>query len=180
MQEQRVWPLLVLQTLMRGAMTGSASWRDHGTNIHLPPPVEEHLDRILEPFGRSAWSWEMGVQRTIEKGRIPIPWAIIAWEKEYPVQEHFCSIRGDDGKLPFASWCVDSSWDNSIRPPVSFIIATEKAAFESAAKRSPMLGGAWELLADADAKGSWFCLAPELDEEWVAEVADEASCRGGG
>ena len=101
MQEQRVWPLLVLQTLMRGAMTGSASWRDHGTNIHLPPPVEEHLDRILKPFGRSAWSWEMGVQRTIEKGRIPIPWAIIAWEKEYPVQEHFCSIRGDDGKEVF-------------------------------------------------------------------------------
>jgi len=39
MQEQRVWPLLVLQTLMRGAMTGSADWSDHGTNIHLPPPV---------------------------------------------------------------------------------------------------------------------------------------------
>jgi len=152
-------------------MAGSASWRDRGTNIHLPPPVEEHLERILEPFSRDATTWEMGIQRIIRDGRIPIPWAIIAWEKEYPLGDHFCSIRGDDGKLPFASWCVDSDWDNSIRPPVSFILALEKAAFERAVKRSPMLEGAWELLADADAAGAWFCLAPELDGEWVTGVA---------
>ena len=171
MSEQRVWPLLVLQSLMRGAMTGSTGWQDQGTNIHLPPPVEEHMNRILEPFRRSSWSWELGIQRTIKNGRIPIPWAIIAWEKEYPLGDHFCSIRGDDGKLPFASWCVDSSWDNSVRPPVSFIIATEKAAFERAVQQSSMLDAAWELLADADAAGAWFCLAPELDEGWVESVA---------
>jgi hypothetical protein len=168
--EQRVWPLLVLQSLVRGAMVGSDEWTDRGTDLYLPPPVEAHLERILEPFSRDATAWEMGIQRTIRDGRIPIPWAIVAWEKEYPLGEHFRSIRGNDGKLPFASWCVDSNWDNSIVPPVSFILALEKAAFERAVKRSPMLEGAWDLLKDADAEGAWFCLAPGLDEGWVEGV----------
>lgn len=171
MTDRNLWPLIVTRTLSRRPQEAPADWKDHGLTLNLHPELCTRLDAVLEPHGRSSFGWECGVQNTIRQGRLTIPWAIVMFEAEYPLAAHFLSIRGDDGQLPFTSWSVGARWERPELPPISVIHALSKDAFERAAGRSPMLDGAWEVLKDCDPEGHWSCLAPALDEDWVAQEA---------
>jgi len=175
MTDRNLWPLIVTRTLSRRTQEAPADWKDHGLSLNLHPELCTRLDDVLEPYGRDSSGWECSLQNTFRQAQLPIPWAIVMYEKEYPLAGHFLSIRGDEGQLPFTSWSVGKHWGRPELPPFSVILALSKDAFERAAERSPMLDGAWEALRDCHSEGHWACIAPALEEETISRLSTRDS-----
>lgn len=123
------------------------------------------FDNYLRSFETDAESvlWRMSV--SIMKGEYPPPWAIIAFDRNYPIARHLNDIRGPSSDLRYSSF--DFLRENSIPPDrsaVSMIVGMTRKAIEELAPRSPVLQPSWEYIQLKNAAKSWLLLADPLQD----------------
>jgi hypothetical protein len=136
----------------------------------LPPEGEDTLNDILKPFDLNEFVFLLGLDNSFISSRIALPWAIIAFRKEYRLAGHFCQIRGDSSKLLFTHYSgFNSDPPENFVPPLSCILVAEKQALEKAASKSPLLSSAWQLLKDKAEEQHWLCIPDSPSEDWVRQ-----------
>lgn len=148
-------------------------WEGMDAFLELHPDAAGELDPILEGFNLNTDQFMYRSNNSFRQMN-RFPWAIIAFDKEYPIGGYFCEIRGDPQTLSFTSYSVGSGWPAGKIPPVSCVVAWDKSAFQTAAKKGPeLLGSAWDTLKDRPTHRHWFCIAGPLDDAWVQAHRDK-------
>jgi len=140
-------------------------------SLEILDDAYDALEKILEPYDIHPFIFSCRLNNCL-KNFPRFPWALIAFEKEYRLAEHFIKIRSDSKQLLFTAYSImdKEPTPNDELPPLSFIMVFDKQSLEKiAATKSPLLKSAWELLADKSEEQLWLCTPDPLPEDWVKE-----------
>ncbi len=144
-------------------------WADSGCMLLFTEEAKDMFDYFLKPFNLNNEIWINRLEVNY-RYRYPIPWAMIAYPKEYRLGGHLCSIRSRKEAVTFSGYSVKPGHkvDQDGVPPLSFIEFHNKRELKNLASLSQLLIIPWKLLSDKDEEGNWICFANPLPEDWVA------------
>jgi len=150
-----------------------SAWTDFSSSLEVNPAASSVLDPILAPFGLNTGSWFMRLSNTF-KLMGHCPWAVIAFDREYPIGAYFCKVRGDRQSLNFSTYTGGKDLGVASMPPLSYIVAWDKPALQSAAEKAPqLLGSAWSTLVDQPVSRRWLSISDPLSNSWVKAHRDK-------
>lgn len=137
--------------------------------VVLPDEAMAAMDAILVQFGSTAAKWCDRFNVSLSNG-LAMPWAIIAFGREYRLAGHFSQIRGAPAEMRF-SFYSDLPTDRPLDyvPPLGIIMVANKAALQAASARSVLLEPAWDTLVDKAPNMHWLCLPEPPSDDWVRE-----------
>lgn len=144
-------------------------WADSGYMLLFTEESKDMLDLFLKPFNLNSEIWINRLEVNY-RYKHPIPWAMIAYPKEYRLGGHLCSIRSSKKAVAFSGYSVKPGHivDQDGVPSLSFIEFRNKRELKNLASLSQLLYIPWKLLSDKDEESHWICFADLLPEDWVA------------
>ena len=155
------------------ALPGEASPWGPAPYLAVPQEALRTLDVTLRPFGITATEfWKrITVDWRADKNSF---WAIVAWDREYPVAGHVAARRGSRHNLAMYSYAWMHARAPVLPQPLGALQVRRKAILERAATGSSLLEPVWEALKDAPEGRRWLCLPDPPPAAWVeAEAAGD-------
>lgn len=137
--------------------------------------AEAEWERVLEPYNDRPWGVLRGHAATCKQAGYPMPFAIIALDRAYPIMQHLISIRKDRADFYIGAIGEERrkpKVDGSL-PSAGEIVVFRKSAVGELAAQSPIMAAAWQALRHREEDRHWLCLLGPLDKEWVAARAAE-------
>lgn len=138
----------------------------------FPGEAEEAIDRILEPYGSNSTRFVISFNATVQD-LCWRPWALILFDREYPLAGHLVTIRRDRRSILFAPYSeVPQPKPEGFIPAVGYVLVkTPGVLAEAAASGSPMFAEACSLLKSKPDDRHWICLPDPLPPEWVQQTS---------
>lgn len=133
-------------------------------DIALPNSANEKLTSILALYNRTISSWNAQLASYVFSMR-NFPFAIIYFNKEYPLAGYITSNRWDRNESPFQSYAYPP--DPNLRFAGCWWFR-KKEYLEYAAQRSSLAALAWEQLFDRDENTPWVVFMDELEPDFVS------------
>lgn len=128
------------------------------------------LTRVLGFFKHTPESFFLLDSLTRSRANLPDPVAIVLFPRDYHLAGHFLQLRGPRGDVK-STFCSYHPGDPPVDyPPVSVIYLPDWEIFAELSAKSPLLAGAWDLVAEADRTYRWLVLADLLPEPWASET----------
>jgi hypothetical protein len=127
----------------------------------LPEEADDAVNDIARSCQHTGDFW--GTVEQIAGSYRPIPWALIALDRDYALVGHLMQMKGTTRDLRF-------TWYSSIRREpthLSFLFAMNKTILAQLAARTPLIGHVWNILKDKAENRRWFCLCDPLPDEWA-------------
>jgi hypothetical protein len=168
------YEFVFLESFIRREVAGSMTpWEmDDDTMIAFPDEAINALDHILEPYNSNESLLSRSLEITLRQLNRQ-PWAIIVFDREYPLAGYFTSIRPNPQTMPFFPFTkAPHPIPDDFVPRVGGILVMGKDAIpEIAVVGSPLIAEAWNMLKARPADKQWLCLPDPLPESWVEETS---------
>jgi len=133
----------------------------------------DHIDNVLEKYKRFSIGFFNSLDITCRKTG-EWPWAVVLFKEEYKLAGHIVSIRADIEDFTFSAYSIESGYSIEEKgpPPVSYLMIENKENFGTAAKKSQLLGKAWDLLEDKSETRRWVCIADSPSQDWIDKTTE--------
>ncbi len=129
------------------------------------------FDIHLQMFGIEAETVLWRTSQSVLNGDYPPPWAIIAFDRDYPVGCHLQNARGANQAIKYASFnSLRDKPTQADRNTLSAIVVMTKDALGDVAARSPFLQPYWEILRFKNEMRRWLLLAEPLSADLIRSL----------
>jgi hypothetical protein len=139
--------------------------------FNMRPAAKYALYWRIEPY-ISAPRFALIIQKAVDAGAHPMPWAIICLDRTYRLMAHFLSTRGSRDQMIGSCHTVVPGTEPD---KLSLIYVFTREGLGEAAEKSVLYQQSWEVLRNKRKDRMWLCLPARLPKSWVdaTETGDE-------
>jgi len=132
---------------------------------------EEEFAEIFRKNGRDSFSPTWDLSNAFSSSGW-WPWAVIAFDEEYPILGYLMSLRHSMDEMRFTAYSLPSGYaSRESDTPVSIVCVRDRYIARRLANDSEMFGPAWEALKTKADDSYWLCLTESPTVEFLAELA---------